>query len=386
METIETLQKEIASLKEQNSKLQLTLSDVKIDTQYATSLKDNNLRFRTIFESSRLGNKIIGSDLTILEVNAAMLSLLGYDRKEELIGTRILDYTPQEYHQHWKQLQESLWRNASPSFSLETCLRKKDGSLMWCNINSIIFQDNDKTYGFTIIENITVKRELRVHKDEFINIASHELKTPLTSLKAVIQLFNRIIKKDPVITEKVIELARNAEHYVEKLTRLVEDLLNSTRMGEGQLKLTKSKFTLKDLLDGCCNHVRLSGTHQIKHTGDLSLEVIADKYKLDQVLVNLVNNAVKYAPGAVDIIIHVEDLQDNVMISVIDEGTGISEDYIPFLFDRYYRVNQDGNQNSGLGLGLFISAEIIRKHGGAIGVKSELGRGSSFWFTIPKDI
>jgi PAS domain S-box-containing protein len=386
METIESLKKEILSLKEENLKLKSSqrLAAVKSDEQEAYQV--SQVRFHTVFESSRLGNKIIAPDLRILEVNPALLALLGYDRKEEFIGTRILDYSPEEHHQHWKSLQDNLWKRSSPSFNLETCLRKKDGTLIWCNVNSILFEDNNETLGFTIIENITTKREIRLHKDEFINIASHELKTPLTALKAVVQLFNRIIKKDTLVNDKVIELAHDAERYVEKLNHLVEDLLDSTRLGEGQLKLNKKRLSLKELIEGCCNHVRLNGTHEIKHTGDLSLEVFADKHRIDQILVNLVNNAVKYAPDSNLITIHVEDLTDKVKVSVIDKGQGISAEFVPYLFDRYYRVDENRNRSSGLGLGLYISAEIIRKHGGEIGVDTGAGKGTTFWFILPKDL
>ncbi|TFF30352.1 PAS domain-containing sensor histidine kinase [Mucilaginibacter psychrotolerans] len=387
MDTIESLKKENLHLKKENQRLKASGNLAAIENDELITYQASQIRFRTIFETSKLGNKIITPDLKIIDVNPALLALLGYDRNE-LIGSTILDFSPVEHHQHWQMLQKNLWNRSSPSFTLETCLRRKDGNLIWCNVNSILFEDNNETFGFTIIENITAKREIRLHKDEFINIASHELKTPLTSLKAVIQLFNRILKKDTLITDKVIDLARDAERYVQKLNHLVEDLLNSTRMGEGQLTLNKRRLSLKDILEDCCNHVRLNvnGSHELIHKGDLDVEVFADKHRIDQVLVNFVNNAVKFAPESKEIIIHVDDLNDSVKVSVIDKGKGISAEYVPFLFDRYYCVNENRNQGLGLGLGLYISAEIIRKHDGQIGVDTEAGKGASFWFIIPKNL
>ncbi|MGZ3872922.1 MAG: PAS domain-containing sensor histidine kinase [Mucilaginibacter sp.] len=386
MVTIESLKKENLALREENQQLKISQKLAAEKNDGLTEYQVSHVRFHTVFESSRLGNKIITADLKIIDVNPALLALLGYDSKEELIGTRILDYSPEEHHQHWKTLQDNLWSKSSPSFTLETCLRRKDGSLIWCNVNSILFEDNNETLGFTVIENITVKREIRLHKDEFINIASHELKTPLTSLKAVVQLVNRVIKKDTLVTDKIIELAHDAERYVKKLNHLVEDLLNSTRLGESQLGLDKKRMSLKDLIEGCCNHVRLNGSHQLINRGDLDAEMFADKDRLDQVMVNFVNNAVKFAPDSKEITIQVDDLGDSVKVSVIDKGKGISAEYVPFLFDRYYRVNENRNQGSGLGLGLYISAEIIRKHGGEIGVDTGPGTGCAFWFVIPKNL
>jgi two-component system CheB/CheR fusion protein len=100
-------------------------------------------------------------------------------------------------------------------------------------------------------------------------------------------------------------------------------------------------------------------------------------------VVNFVNNAVKYAPQSKEILIKIEKVNDMAKVSVIDRGPGISPEKIPHLFDRYYRVDSNGSQYSGLGLGLYISAEIIKKHSGVIGVDSELGKGSTFWFTFP---
>jgi PAS domain S-box-containing protein len=140
-------------------------------------------RFRNIFEYSRLANKVISSDFKILQVNPALVILLGYAQKEDIVGTRILDYSPPGHHAHWKLLQEHLWERATPFFSLETSLIKKDGTLIWCQVTSILFPDNEGALGYTIIEDITERRQLKLHKEEFISVASHELKTPITSLK-----------------------------------------------------------------------------------------------------------------------------------------------------------------------------------------------------------
>jgi len=382
----ESLLKEIKKLKNEIEHLQADEKSVRITQEELEEYQETQIRFRTIFETSSLGNKIIGSDLKILQLNAAMVALLGYDNKEELIGTHILDYTPSEFHPDWTRLQTKLWKEHIPSFRLETCLRKKDGSIIWCAVTSTLFKDQGKTFGYTIIEDITEQYKLRKHREEFISIASHELKTPLTSLQAVIQIMNRIIKKETVITDQLIKLSKSSESYVLKLTSLVGDLLNSTKIQNGQLSLDISRFRFSDLVNKCCKHVRLDGKYDIIYKGDLSLEMDADKNKIDQVIVNLVNNAVKYAPESKEIIIEVVQLDGILKISVTDKGRGIQPDKLPLIFDSYYQVNNEGSFNSGMGLGLYISSEIVKRHGGEIGVISEVGKGSSFWFTIPLGI
>jgi signal transduction histidine kinase len=271
-----------------------------------------------------------------------------------------------------------------PSFTLETCLRKKDGSIIWCQVNSILFRDHGETLGYTIIEDISEQHELKEQRENFISIASHELKTPLTSLQGYLQLMDGMIENDTVITDRLKKLSRNAKRSILKLGALVGDLLDSTKISRGQLNLNISNFTISELVDNCCNHVRLIGEYHITYRGDLSLKIRADEQKIDQVLVNLINNAVKYASESKEIVVEVQELDDKVNISVIDFGQGIPKDKIPFLFNSYYQIEKAEKNIQGLGLGLYISAEIMKKHKGEIGVDSEMGKGSTFWFTLPK--
>jgi signal transduction histidine kinase len=171
---------------------------------------------------------------------------------------------------------------------------------------------------------------------------------------------------------------------VEKITNLIDDLLNTTRTNEGQLHLNYSFFTISHMLNQCCQHIRMGGKHELILQGDAALQIYADEARIDQVVVNFVNNAAKYAPSQKQIFLIIEDLGDRAKISVKDTGPGIPLDRVSHIFDRYYRADYGGAQYSGLGLGLYISAEIIRKHKGEIGVNSKPGEGSNFWFTLPK--
>lgn len=384
MENIEALKKEIQYLKEEIEHLKADKKSLGFDNQQQTAYQQTQVRFRTVFENSRLGNKIITSDLKIHQVNRALVAMLGYDRKEDIVGTFIMDYVPEGYQEHWKLLQSKLWHTKMPSFSLETCLRRKDGSTFWCQVTSILFSDQDDTLGYTIIEDISVQHKLKEDRENFISIASHELKTPLTSLQAYLQIMKGIIENETVISDKLIKISLSANQSITKLGALVNDLLDSTKISKGQLNLNVSRFTISKLVENCCTHIRSEGKYTLTYKGDADLTISADEQKLEQVLVNLVNNAVKYAPASKEIVVAVEELADEVRIAVIDQGNGISKDKLPLLFDSYYQVKESSINTHGLGLGLYISAEIIRKHGGEIGVESEIGKGSTFWFTIPR--
>lgn len=384
METVASLLLKNQALKDEIIALKSSRADARALQSEQQLYQDTQDRFRTVFEDSCLGNKIISANLQILQVNMAMVKLLGCENKAEILGKKILDFSPPASHKDWQFLQRKLWENASNSFSLETCLTKKDGTTVWCQVTSILFADHGETLGYTIIEDITEKRELRVQREEFISMASHELKTPITSLRATIQLMNRWIGENGDLPDKIVKLAENIERYCLKLSHLVSDLLNSTGIENGQLNLNKNLFKVADLIDGCCTHIRLEGRYNLIFDGDKELKIFADEQKIDQVLVNFVNNAVKYAPNSMDITITVEKLNNSVKVSVTDQGKGIPKADIPHLFERYYRVSEDAKLQPGLGLGLFICAEIIRRHGGEIGVDSEIGKGSTFWFTIPQ--
>ncbi|MDB5121309.1 MAG: hypothetical protein JWN56_2527 [Sphingobacteriales bacterium] len=220
-------------------------------------------------------------------------------------------------------------------------------------------------------------------KDDFISIASHELKTPVTSLKASLQLLDRM--KGNLSEKMALRLIDHANKSMDKVSTLIDDLLNMGRINNIEAPLNKTRFNISELLNSCCHHVRVEGKYELIFKGDLELEVEADEHRIDQVLVNFVNNAIKYASNSIKIFITVEKLDKSVKVSVQDNGPGIPAEKLPHLFNRYYQVNESAvnTAGTGLGLGLYICADIIKRHGGQIGVDSEIGIGSTFWFTLP---
>lgn len=236
--------------------------------------------------------------------------------------------------------------------------------------------------GVATFMDVTNRRKVLQQKDEFISIASHELKTPLTTLRASMQLLSRIVSTEPS-SDKVPEFINKANKNLNKILYLTEDLMNVTKIQNGQLSLNKSRFNLAKLINDCCNHVKADDSYKFIMEGNNDVEVNADYQRIDQVIVNLVNNAIKYAPESKTIKFNIVKEIAVVRVSIQDFGIGISPEKLPHLFDRYYRVDPSGIQFSGLGLGLYISSEIIERHGGEMGANSVVGEGSTFWFTLP---
>lgn len=225
-------------------------------------------------------------------------------------------------------------------------------------------------------------KELLKKKDDFMSIASHELKTPITSLKACLQMLNKMKEKP---NSMLITLVDQANKSMERITTLIDNLLSANQLTEGQLHLNKTLFVLSTMIADCSRPIRFAKEYEVIIRGNLNLIVRADANRIDQVVINFVNNAIKYAPESKNIYINIEKIDQRVKVSVSDCGPGIQTDKLEYLFDRFYRIDSAGMQYAGLGLGLYISAEIIKRHNGQIGVESEIDKGSTFWFTLPLD-
>lgn len=234
----------------------------------------------------------------------------------------------------------------------------------------------------SLLEEIEFRKEAERKKDEFISIASHELKTPLTSVKGYVQLLERSINKGD--GETVRKHLTKAQGQLEKLNSLIADLLDISKIESGKLKFNKLHFSIDSLLDNVVEVMHQSNPEfRIRQTGKADCEIYGDEMRVEQVVVNFLTNAIKYSPGTdqIDLEVRIEDNQ--LYLSVKDYGIGMLPEQLDHVFDKFYRVEETSTRFQGLGIGLYISAEIIKRHGGQIGVKSEYGKGSEFYFTMP---
>lgn len=219
-------------------------------------------------------------------------------------------------------------------------------------------------------------------KENFIDITSHELKTPLTSIKVYADILTEKLrrKNDAELTS----LAEKMSLQIDRLTNLIKDLLDVTKINEGQLSLACAYFDLNELIKEVTEEMqRTATTHQLIITGNITRQVWADKDRIREVLVNFISNAIKYSPGCDRVLIRVSTDERNLTVSVKDFGIGLSEEDRSKLFRKFYRANDSGVHTfPGVGLGLYISAEIIKKHNGKIWVESVKNEGSEFYFSL----
>jgi len=231
---------------------------------------------------------------------------------------------------------------------------------------------------FTDIED---QKEAVRRKDEFISIASHELKTPLTTIKAYVQLLDRNIgAEDP--TRMYVE---RTLVQVQKLDNLIVDLLDLSKIESGRLKFNKKPFSLEGVLADAVEMIRQTyPAYTIVRKGTADVELFGDETRIEQVIINYLTNAVKYSPDHKEVQIEAGVESDGqVCVRVKDYGIGIRKDHQSDIFGKFYRVEESANRFQGLGIGLYICAEIIRRHEGQYGVESEPGQGSTFYFTVP---
>lgn len=233
-----------------------------------------------------------------------------------------------------------------------------------------------------LLDEIEYRKQAERKKDEFISIASHELKTPLTSVKGYMQLLGRSVEKGDIPTVK--RHLGKAQIQLEKLNELIADLLDISKIESGKLKFNKKCFSIDELLDSVTDIIHQTNPEfNILRKGKVGLEVYADEMRIEQVIINFLTNAIKYSPGTNEIKINVNLVGEKVYVGVRDFGIGIAPDQQKSVFDKFYRVEETAIHFQGLGIGLFISAEIIKRHGGEVGVKSTPGEGSEFYFILP---
>jgi two-component system phosphate regulon sensor histidine kinase PhoR len=253
-----------------------------------------------------------------------------------------------------------------------------------------------------VLDDITSNRHVEKLKDEFVSIVSHELRTPLTAIKGYTQhLIRRIERRLREARQKQQDtrpLGELPESYdlrslnivqseTEHLERLVSDLLDLSRVQWGELNLQYTSFYLADVLAERVRLAQVSAEHQ---TISLDIQVqdsriMADQLRVGQVFGNILDNAIKFSPPGRQVIVKLQEQDDEYLISVIDQGIGVSPEYFDHIFERFYRVrNTASRQYSGIGMGLFVAKAIVQAHGGRIGFSSNQGTGSTFYFTLPR--
>ncbi|MEO6522146.1 MAG: PAS domain S-box protein [Mucilaginibacter sp.] len=270
-------------------------------------------------------------------------------------------------------------------YEAEFRLNHSDGTIHWCVITGKPQYNNagDFTGYIGSCSDITEQKHLQQQKDDFIGVASHELKTPVTSIKAYTQVLEKMLKNQGA--EREAGMIAKMDSQINRLTSLIGDLLDVTKINSGKLQFNDREFDFNQLIKELIDDLQhTAGKHVIIQELEHAGMVYADRERISQVITNLITNAIKYSPESDSIIVRTSMQNKEVSLCVQDFGIGITKQQQEKVFEQFYRVSGDLQHTfPGLGLGLYISSEIIKREGGRIWVSSKVGEGSTFCFALP---
>lgn len=267
----------------------------------------------------------------------------------------------------------------------EFAMRRNDGKDIFVQVDSSVIRNKNNRIvaAASIISDITQEKELERQKDDFLSMASHELKTPITSLKMFIDLQTQQLKENDAT--KAVYYNERIRDQANRLKELTNDLLDVSRIQTNKLGLKTEDFDIAEVIHDIVESIQgTTKAHKIIIKNTKKQIVKADRYRIYQVLVNLLSNAIKYSPRGKKIFVQINKDKNSIVVSVQDFGIGISKSQQERIFDRLYQVSEPRERTyPGLGLGLYISKEIVERHKGNLWVESQKGKGSTFFFSLP---
>lgn len=357
----------------------LLLQDVTELMRLTTELQQEKNKLEVVLENVPAGVLAVDDSGKILIANSASYHIMGVERPWWWLGSTLADSFPERAV---VKLATRALESGEEFFDRTVAL----GSGRHIEVSCVPIKDLAGGHDgmVLVLHDITDVRRLEQARSDFVSMVSHELRTPLTSIKAYVDtLLRDDVQFDEEARKRFVQvIARETERMI----RLINDLLNLSRMEAGRLEL---KVTFVDLPDLVRRAVGRAGSYTEKHEVTLDLPeeippVLAEPEKLEQVVLNLIANAVKYSPPASEVRVSVRKLNDRAEVTVADSGIGIPEDQLPYVFDKYHQVDRTGSLAArGSGLGLYVSKTIVEAHGGRIWAESKEAAGTTVHFTVP---
>lgn len=335
---------------------------------------------RLIMQSMPVGIAVVAADQSLEWSNAKLEEMTGYTLTE-LTVRRWQDILPEPRDRRLEPNQNSPGTSPAP---LQATLVKASGEALPVQLSVSTIHAAGESKLLLMIEDVSARLEMENLKREFVNIVSHDLRTPLTSLAVMLESFNMPVYA--TFTDRGLGALERMQNETARLQRLVRDLLDLARIESGKLGLSLSDEPIATAIDAAIDSVRYLADQKhitIKHDGD-NPPLAMDTDRIIQVIVNLLSNAIKFSPEGGQILIHTSREDDWLKTAVIDAGPGIAADKLELIFERFGQVSKDDAKvRGGTGLGLTIAKLIVESHQGKIGVESQPGKGSQFWFALP---
>jgi two-component system sensor histidine kinase VicK len=335
--------------------------------------------------AARLGSWHLDPENKSLIYNDTLAELYGYHAAEKMTFEMVIEQISEEYR---VMVIEEINKAISYGGHYDVTFTQKrfdDAELIWLrSLGKISYDKSGNPSLFSgFVMDVTEQKKDEQRKNDFIGMVSHELKTPITSLLAYLQLLqNKSAKKDD---QFAVAALGNCLRQVKKMTTMINGFLNVSRLDAGKIQIDKQRFDMASLMKEIEEESMGSvSSHAILFAPVEETWIVADRNKIGQVVDNLVSNAVKYSYPNSSIKISCVHKDQQIQVAVTDEGPGIAPDHLDKIFERYYRTDTASQSLvAGFGIGLYLCSEIIQHHGGNIWVESEQGTGSTFYFTLP---
>lgn len=348
-------------------------------------IEENQVALKLAIEAANIGTWYVHSVTREMIADARLKELFGYNADEPLSVEQALAQVTDEYRELVAAKLENAINHGEDFDVVYPVIDLNDQRMCWLRAIDNLAPDPSGTFSaFTgVIMDVPEQKADEQRKNDFIGMASHELKTPLTSLTAIIQVAHAKLKnsEDPFMATAM----HKANVQVKRMAAMINGFLNLSRLESARLIIEKSNFDLSTIIADVVKETELTApTHRISLMNHEKMIINSDHDKINSVISNLLSNAVKYSPRGTEIQVGYQLKGRKLQVSVSDQGMGLTEADQLKVFDRYYRAeNTRMHFTSGFGIGLYLSAEIITRHNGAIWVESELGQGSTFYFTLP---
>ena len=261
-------------------------------------------------------------------------------------------------------------------------LEDAEGNKRFYDVNCNSLPENEgRKNMLLVIHDISIHKQLEKHREDVIGFVAHELRNPLANLTLCNDLMMEYLTENN--TEQVNHLLQRSKNNVLRLTKMIAELYDATGATSGNMKLDISYFNFRDMVDEAIETVQvLHPSYKILVDGDGNIEVNADRFRLTQVVTNYLSNSIKYSSGQKEVMLKIDHTPNEINVSVTDNGIGISAEQLPYVFNRFFRVEKTKDLE-GIGLGLYLSRQIVQAHKGRVWAESQEGKGSTFYFTIP---
>jgi PAS domain S-box-containing protein len=353
---------------------------VKLVHEISVELKQTKTFQRYLIEKASHVVCTLDCTSRFISVSRASLSAWGYSNAE-LEGNFFTDYV-EDGAEIFKKLMSV--KNTNEKVIVECKLRARDGEsldFVWT-----AYWSNGDNALFCVAQDVTERKRNEQHRREFIAMVTHDLKTPIASLQGILGLLDNGVLG--TLDPKGKQMVSNVTRDFERLNRLINDMLELERTEAVNVPLECSHLSMAEIVNHAADMVGIQAADRGIRIETYAPSMVAwgDRDQLVRVILNLVSNAVKFSRDNAAVQVRINDVGDKVRVAVIDSGRGIPRDRIDAIFGKFEQAKlADAKRSGGTGLGLAICKAIVQKHGGEIGVRSNEGCGSEFWFTVPKE-